>query len=184
MKEVTYGPIQLLVIVFENPDFHNQISLELNSVMDKGIIRLIDFLFLWKYRDGSIVSIAATELDEMERVDFGAFIGGLIGFGAGGKEGAAAGMEAGAMAAARENYGITDKDILEITEAIPENTAAAIFIIEHLWAKNLNQAISAAGGVLVSQGILTPELLTLVGKEFAEAAKSVEDVKSGTKTTI
>jgi uncharacterized membrane protein len=177
MKEVTYGPIQLLVIVFENPNFHNQIGLELNSVLDKGIIRLIDFLFLWKDRDGSVVSMAGTELDEKERMHFGAFIGGLMGFGAGGKEGAAAGMEAGALAAARENYGITDNDILEITEAIPENTAAAVFIIEHLWAKNLNKAISEAGGVLVSQGILTPELLTLVGKEFAEAAKSVKDVR-------
>jgi uncharacterized membrane protein len=177
MKEVTYGPIQLLVIVFEVPDFHNQIGFELNSVMDKGIIRLIDFLFLWKDRDGSVVSMAATELDEKERIHFGAFIGGLMGFGAGGKEGAAAGMEVGARAAARENYGITDNDILEITEAIPENTTAAVLIIEHLWAKNLNQAISEAGGVLVSQGILTPELLTLVGKEFAEAAKSAKDVR-------
>jgi uncharacterized membrane protein len=177
MNEVIYGPIQLLVIVFDNPDFHNQISLELNSVMDKGIIRLIDLLFLWKDKNGSIVSIAATELDDKEKIHFGAFIGGLIGFGAYGKEGFVAGMGAGALVAARENYGIADKDILEITEAIPENTAVAIFIIEHLWAKNLNQAISEAGGVLISQGILTPELLTLVGKEFAEAAKSVEDMR-------
>ncbi len=113
---------------------------------------------------------------------FGAFIGGLIGLGAGGKEGALADMEVGALAAAQENYGIIDKDILEITEAIPENTAAAIFIIEHLWAKDLNKAISKAGGVLVSQSTLTPELLTLVGKEFAEATKS-EDVKPRTKAT-
>ena len=171
MKEAVYGPIQLLVIVFENPDFHNRISLELNSVIDKGIIRLIDLLVLWKDRDGSVVSMAATELDEKERMQFGAFIDGLVGFGAGGKEGVAAGIEAGTLAAARENFGITEKDILEITEDVPENTAAAISVIEHLWAKNLNQAIGEAGGVLVSQGILTPELLTLVGKEFAEAFK-------------
>ncbi len=177
MKEVAYGPIQLLVFVFENHDFNGQIRLELDSVIEKGIIRLIDLLFLWKNRDGNVVSMTATELDEKERKNLGAFIGGLIGFGAHGKEGAVAGMEAGALVAARENYGITEEDILEITEAIPENTAAAIFIIEHLWAKNLNQAISEAGGVLISQGILTPELLTLVGKEFAEAAKSVEDVR-------
>ena len=155
MKEITYGPIQLLVFVFENPDFNGQIRLELDSVIEKGIVRLIDLLFLWKDRDGSVVSMAATELDEKERIDFGAFIGGLIGFGAYGKEGAVAGMEAGALVAALENYGITDKDILEITEAIPENTAVAIFIIEHLWAKNLNQAISEAGRILISQGILS-----------------------------
>jgi uncharacterized membrane protein len=178
MEEAVYGPIQLLVILFENPDLHNRINLELNSVLDKGIIRLIDLLFMWKDRDGNVISMAATELDEKERINFGAFIGGLMGFGAGGKEGVAAGMEAGSMAAARENYGITDNDILEISEAIPGNTAAAVLVIEHLWAKNLNQAISEAGGMLVSQGILTPELLTLIGKEFAQAAKSMGDVKS------
>src|SRR5665647_975189 len=183
MKEVIYGPIQLLVMVFDNPDFHGQISLELESVIEKDIIRLIDLLFLCKDRDGNVISMSTTELDEKERMHFGAFIGGLIGLGAGGKEGARAGMEVGALAATQENYGITDKDILEITEAIPENTVAAIFIIEHLWAKDLNKAISKAGGVLVSQGMLTPELLTLVGKEFAEAAKSAEDVKPRTKAT-
>jgi len=135
IKEANYGPIQLLVILFENPDFHNRINLELNSVLDKGIIRLIDLFFLWKDTDGNVVFMAATDLDEKERINFGAFIGGLMGFGAGGKEGAAAGMKAGSMAAAQENYGITDNDVLEITEAIPENTAAVVFIIEHLWAK-------------------------------------------------
>ena len=70
MKEITYGPIQLLVFVFENPDFNGQIRLELDSVIEKGIVRLIDLLFLWKDRDGSVVSMAATELDEKERIDF------------------------------------------------------------------------------------------------------------------
>ena len=35
MDEVMYGPMQLLVIVFENPDFHGQIRRELESVMEK-----------------------------------------------------------------------------------------------------------------------------------------------------
>lgn len=77
-------------------------------------------------------------------------VGGLIGYGAGGEEGARKDAKAGVLAAAQENYGITDEDIVEITEAIPEKTAAAIFIIEHLWAKSLKQAIRDAGGILVS----------------------------------
>ena len=108
---------------------------------------------------------------------FGAVIGGLIGYGAGGEEGARSGTEAGILAAALENYGITEEDILEITEAIPDGTAAAILIIEHLWAKNLKQAIRDAGGVLVSQGMLTPELLVAVGEELTEAVKFAEKKK-------
>jgi uncharacterized membrane protein len=181
MNEVMYGPMQLLVIVFDNPNFHGQIRRELESVMDKGMIRLIDLLFIWKDEGGNITSLEATQLNEEERMRFGAVIGGLIGYGAGGEEGARSGTEAGILAAALENYGITEEDILEITEAIPDGTAAAILIIEHLWAKNLKQAIRDAGGVLVSQGMLTPELLTLVGKELGEAVRAAEKT-SGSKT--
>lgn len=180
MAEVMYGPMQLLVIGFENPEFHGQIRRELESVMEKGIIRLIDLLFISKDKKGSIKSLEATQLDEEERMRFGAVVGGLIGYGAGGEEGAVKGIEEGALVAAQENYGIDEEDILDITEAIPEGTAAAIFIIEHLWAKNLKQAIRDSGGVLVSQGMLTPELLTLVGEELAEAVRASEKT-SGSK---
>ncbi|HII02614.1 TPA: DUF1269 domain-containing protein [Methanosarcinaceae archaeon] len=174
MVEVMYGPMQLLVIVFENPDFHGQIRRELESVMEKGLIRLIDLVFVWKDAEGNVASMEATQLDEEERMRFGAVVGGIMGFGAGGEEGALEGMEAGALAAARENYGITDEDILEITEAIPENNAAGLLLIEHLWAKKLKQAIADAGGVLVTQGMITPELLALVGQELAEAVEAAE----------
>lgn len=174
-----YGPMQLLVIAFENPKFHGQIRRELESVMEKGMIRLIDLLFVWKDEKGNIKSMEATQLDQEEKIQFGAVVGGLIGYGAGGEEGAREGTEAGILAAAQENYGITDEDILEVTDAIPEGTAAAILVIEHLWAKNLKQAIREAGGVLVSQGMITPELLALVGEELAEAVKFAEEKKPG-----
>jgi uncharacterized membrane protein len=182
MDEVMYGPMQLLVIGFENPEFNGQIRRELESVMERGIIRLIDLLFIWKDKKGNIKSLEATQLDEEERMSFGAVVGGLIGYGAGGEEGALKGIEEGAVAAAQENYGITEEDILEITEAIPEGTAAAILIIEHLWAKNLKQAIRDAGGILISQGMLTPELLTLVGEELGEAVRAADNT-SGYKAT-
>ena len=86
--------------------------------------------------------------DEQERIQFSAFIGGLVGSAVGGKERCVAGMEAGALVTTHQNFGIPDKDILKITEAVPENSVAAIFVIEHLQAKNLNQAINEAGGVL------------------------------------
>ncbi|AKB78144.1 hypothetical protein MSHOH_1661 [Methanosarcina horonobensis HB-1 = JCM 15518] len=174
MAEVMYGPMQMLVIAFDKPEFHGKIRRELESVMEKGVIRLIDLLLLWKDNDGNVTALEASQLDEEERRRFGAVIGGLIGFGAGGEEGARTGTEEGALAAAQENYGITEEDMLEITDAIPEGTAALILIIEHLWAKKLKQALRDAGGVLVSQGMITPELLILVGEELAEAVKFAE----------
>lgn len=179
MAEVMYGPMQMLVIAFENPEFHGKIRRELESVMEKGMIRLIDLLLIWKDDEGNITSIEATQLNEEERMRFGAVVGGLIGFGARGEEGARIGMEEGALAAAEESYGITEEDIMEITDDIPEGTAALVIIIEHLWAKELKQALSDAGGVLVSQGMITPELLVLVGEELAEAVRAAEEKRPG-----
>jgi hypothetical protein len=55
--------------------------------MEKGIIRFIDLLFVWKYKKGDIKSLEATQLDEEERMRFGAVVRGLIGYEAGGEEG-------------------------------------------------------------------------------------------------
>jgi uncharacterized membrane protein len=179
VTEVMYGPMQMLVVVFENPEFHGRIRRELESVMEKGIIRLIDLLFLWKDADGNFTALETTQMDEEERMHLGAVMRKLIGFESRGEEEARTGTEEGTLGAAQENYGITEEDVLEITESIPEDTAAAILIIEHLWAKNLKQALRDAGGVLVSQGMLTPELLIAVGEELEEAVKSAEKKKPG-----
>lgn len=166
--------MQLLVIAFDNPSFQGQIRRELESVMEKGIIRLIDVLFVSKDKDGNIRSLEATQLGEEEKIRFGAVVGALLGYGAGGEEGGKMGAEAGILAASEGSYGITEEDILDIAEAIPEGNAAGILIIEHLWAKNLKQALRDQGGVLVAQGMLTPELLIAVGDELAEAVKFAE----------
>lgn len=179
MHKSMYEPMQLLVIVFENPDFHGQIRRELESVLEKRMVRLIDLLFVWRGEDENVISLEATQLDEEERIHFGTVVRGLIGHGTIGEEIARGGTEEGILAAAHENYGITKEDIMEITEVIPENTAAAILIVEHLWARSLKQAIRNAGGVLVSQGMLTPELLAVARRELTHAVKVAEEKKVG-----
>lgn len=172
--------MQLLVIVFDNPDFHGRIRSELESVLEKGMIRLIGLLFIWKDEKGNVASFKTTQLDEEERARLIDFIEGLTGNGAFRGEGAKKDASEGVGEAARENCGITEEDILEITEAVPENTAAAILVVEHLWAKNLKNAVRDAGGMLVSQGMLTPELLNAAGEELLEVMKAAEK-KSGSK---
>ena len=88
MVEVMYGPMQLLVVGFSDPDFHGQTRRALGSVMEKGIVRLIDLQFVYKDADGNVSTIEATQLDEDERIRFGAAIGALIGLGAGAAAGA------------------------------------------------------------------------------------------------
>ncbi|MDN7024357.1 DUF1269 domain-containing protein [Methanoculleus sp. FWC-SCC1] len=174
MAEVVYGPMQLLVIGFENPDFHGQIRQALGSAMEKGVVRLIDLRFVYKDADGNVSGMEATQLDDMERERFGAVVGALIGFGAGGAEGAQTGAEVGTMAAAQQTFGMTEEDVKRIADDIPNDTAAAVFLIEHLWAKDLKQALRDANGFLIAQGMVTTEALVEAGAALREAVEAVD----------
>ncbi|MCT8337335.1 DUF1269 domain-containing protein [Methanoculleus sp. Afa-1] len=174
MAEVMYGPMQLLVIGFKNPDFHGQIRQVLGSAMEKGVIRLIDLRFVWKDADGNVKGMEATQLDDVERERFGAAVGALIGLGAGGEEGVQAGWEAGTTAAARHTFGMTEENVRKIANIIPNNNAAAIFLIEHIWAKDLKQALRDAHGYLIADGIVTPEALVLAGAALRGAVEAAE----------
>ena len=93
-----YGPMQLSVIGFDNEEVIGGLLDELDRVREFGIIRLIDFLFVAKDEGGDIGSMEVTVLSDEERTEFGAVIGGLIGLGAAGAEGAVAGAVEGALA--------------------------------------------------------------------------------------
>lgn len=175
MVEGMYGPMQLLVVGFSDPDFHGQIRRSLGSVMEKGIIRLIDLRFVYKDADGSVSTIEATQLDEDERIRFGAAVGALIGLGAGGTEGARRGAEVGAVRAAGRDYGMDEHVIREeVIEAIPNDSAAAFLLIEHLWARDLKQSLRDAGGSLIAQGMLEPETFVAAGAALREAVESAD----------
>lgn len=172
--------MQLLVIGFKNPDFHGQIRQAIGSAMEAGVVRLIDARFVWKDANGDVEALEATQLSEEERQRFGAAIGALIGLGAGGEEGARTGAEAGAMAAAQRIFGMTRENVHKIADTIPNDSAAAIFLIEHLWAKDFKQALRDANGYPIADGLITPEALVLAGaalQEAVEAASSEEQKK-------
>ena len=50
MDEVIFGLLQVSVIILDNPSFDGQICREFESVMNRGMIRLIDLLFMEKQR--------------------------------------------------------------------------------------------------------------------------------------
>ncbi len=174
MAEVMYGPMQLLVIGFENPDFHGQIRKALGSAMEKGVVRMIDLRFVYKDADGKVSGVEATQLSDEERERFGSVVGALIGFGAGGEEGAQTGAEAGTMAAAERSFGMTEENVKRIADEIPNDTAAGIMLIEHLWAKDLKQALRDANGFLIAQGMVTPEALVMAGAALRDAVEAAD----------
>jgi len=181
---MTIGPIQLIAVGFETTErFRGEILRELEALRAKGVIRLIDLLFVAKDATGEVTALEGTWLDEAEKAEFGAAIGALMGLGAGGIEGAIEGAAAGALAA-QEILGVTAADAQALADQIPPGTAAALMLFEHTWAIGFSQAIGDAGGRMMAQGFLTREALFMIGEELearieAEIAiQEAEDVKA------
>jgi uncharacterized membrane protein len=170
---VMYGPIQMFVIGFPGNKFSGEILPALNDAKKKGLIRLIDYLFITKDGKGNITSIEGTDLGEDEVVKLGAAIGALFGLGAAGMKGAKAGAQAGAELAAEGGFGYSIEDIMNLgADEIPNNSSALIMLVEHLWAKGIKDALRNSGAVLISQGMLQPEAIVLMGAALAEAEKN------------
>src|SRR5919201_5636101 len=93
------GPVQLLVLGFDNPDFHGEIIAELERLRQTDTVRVIDALAVYKDAEGELEVEHLSNLTHEEAVELGSKVGALIGLGIEGEEGMVAGAEAGAEAA-------------------------------------------------------------------------------------
>ena len=156
------GPVQLLVVSFDKPDFSGAILEELNRLRENHVIRLIDALAVQKNLDGTLVALQWSDLSIEEAEDLGATVGALLGLEAGGEAGKEAGAIAG-MEAGSDGHLIDESEVWDVADSIEPGSAAAIALIEHVWAAPLRAAIAKAGGVAVSDEWVHPLDLVEIG---------------------
>jgi len=161
-SSVLYGPLQMFVIGFPGNQFKGEIIPALNDAREKGVIRMIDYFFVMKDNDDNITAIKGSDLGPKETEQFRSVIGALLGLGAAGIEGAEVGAEVGAQYSERD-VGLTERDVKNVAKDIPRNSSALFMLVEHLWAKKIKESLVNAGGVMLAQGMLTPELVVKVG---------------------
>jgi uncharacterized membrane protein len=173
------GPVQLIVLGFSHPDFHGEIIEELERLHDSGTVRVIDALAVYKDAGGELEAEHLSNLTEDEAIEMGSKIGALIGLGFEGEEGAEAGAEAGAAEAAAEGIhvfgGAQEWDVLE---DIPNDSAAALILLEHHWAVPLRDAIARANGFRISDGFISPLDLVGIGLMTAEEAEELHAMET------
>jgi uncharacterized membrane protein len=173
------GPVQLIVLGFSHPEFHGEIIAELERLRESDTVRVIDSLAVYKSADGEIEVEHLSNLTEAEAIELGSKIGALIGLGFEGEEGMEAGAEAGAEAVAEEG-GVNvfdEEDAWDVLEDIPNDSAAALILLEHNWAVPLRDAIARAGGFRISDGFISPLDLVGLGLMSAEEAKELHDME-------
>ena len=140
------GPVQILVIGFEDGRFSGEILAELWRLREHAIVRLVDLLFVARDENGEIEAVEHSDRAEDEARAFGALAGGLLRMGA---------------ATVETRGSVVDRDnIRRVADAIPPGGSAGIAVLEHRWAIPLSDAIERAGGTtLVDSWIHPADLL-------------------------
>ncbi|HEX5782231.1 MAG TPA: DUF6325 family protein [Solirubrobacteraceae bacterium] len=133
------GPVQLLVISFDRPDFRGEVLAELERLRESDAVRVIDLLVVHKSADGIV--------RHMEHAGLAAGAGAIV----------------DALIGADGGHLSPEEELWSLDEAIPEDSAAAIALVEHRWAIGTRDAIRAAGGVAVAEAWVHPADLASAG---------------------
>lgn len=135
------GPVDYLMVRFPGNKFTGRIAPELNDLEKKGIIRVIDMVFLMRDANGKLMVIETKDL----------------------------GGEAGA--AYRELAKNTDEwfsegDIEAIAASLPNNASAGLLLFENLWAIRFKEALLEADAELIDMGRIPPETIQKAEKQL------------------
>jgi uncharacterized membrane protein len=174
---MTIGPLQLVLINLKDRRQVRPISQELTAARKKGIIRLVDMLYVAKDPDGTLQSKEYSDLDQAEKVTYGTILKGLLGMRAAYTSGGDVDKIANALSLTDGDFGLTNEQVQNIAAGVPDGGSAIMVLFEHAWAVDLKEAVINAGGDVVAQGLLNPKALAIGGttlQEAMDAAQSIE----------
>ena len=137
------GPIDYLVIEFPGSRMTGEGLPLLVDLVDRGIIRIIDLIFVQKREDGSVVGMELADFDSDGRLDLAVFEG----------------VSSGILGA---------DDIAETGGILEPGSTAALMVYENVWAAPLAVAIRKGGGQLIASGRIPVQAL-LAALDAAEA---------------
>jgi len=124
---IEMGPIDYVVVEFPGNRMTGEGFPLLVDLVDRGLIRILDLMFVRKELDGSVVGLEIADLTGDGALDLAVF------------EGASSGL-------------LGQDDIEEAAAALEPGNAAGILIYENLWAAPFATALRRGGAQLVASG--------------------------------
>jgi uncharacterized membrane protein len=162
------GPVQLLVVGFQEPDFRGEVLAHLQALREQDLVRVIDLLVVNKDADGVVTTGQVSDLSEGEARELGEVVKALVGLGE-----IAGGDAEGAAALWSQDGGLGEDALVDVLEEIPPDTAVALALLEHRWAIPLRDAIARAGGFPILDTWVHPRDLVEVGLLAAAEAEAL-----------
>ncbi len=124
---MTLGPIEIIEIVFPGGDIGDRVVDEVRALVDRGIVSVVDGLFVSRSADGTVVFV---EFEDETATGAVAALAHLV-------------HEAVDLVSA--------EDVEELAVGIPPGDSALILVFEHTWARPFRDAMTAAGGEVTAQ---------------------------------
>ena len=141
-EEVELGPIDYLLVEWPGKQPNGEALPHLVDLVDRGLIRILDFAFIKKEEDGSVIQLEIADLGDEILV----------------LEGASSGI-------------LSDEDTSEAAQALENGTSAALLVYENSWAAPFASAVRRSGGQLVASGrIPVNEIIAALEESEQDAA--------------
>jgi hypothetical protein len=122
---MSIGPVEILVISFPGNKFNGDVAPALAELVQTGLIKVIDLVFVAKDAAGDVVALELSELDETTSAAF--------------------------LPHVEEPSGmLAEEDIEDLAGDLDSNSSAAILLFEHVWATRFRDAVVDSGGELLA----------------------------------
>lgn len=132
-EDVSLGPISYLIVEFPGSKMTGEGLSSLVDLVEQGVIRILDLVFVAKGEDGALGIIQLADLDGDGTLDLAAVF-----------EGSSSGL-------------VSPQDLAEAAPVIAPGSSAAILIFENRWATTFVQGMRRGGAELVAAGYIPQE---------------------------
>lgn len=138
------GPVDYLVVEFPGSRMNGEMLPELLSLVDRGLVRVIDLIFVTKDADGQVTVLDLEQVDAAGDLDVTLVTGASSGV-------------------------LGEDDIDDAGSVLEPGSSAAVLVYENTWAAPFATAVRRSGGQLVASGRIPVQAL-LASLDAAEAS--------------